>query len=390
MKISIITTGRADWNGLGMLAPALRDAGHAVSVIAVGEHGNPASATAHVVRSEWPDVIVSGCGEGSVGNRASDVLAMTAWRLEGRLEVEAPDMAVILGDRYEALCAATAATLAGVPIAHLDGGDETIGAMDNAMRDAITKLSHLHFVCHFDHAKRVGLMGENPDHVYVVGSTHADRVLATPLLGWEDTIGRIGLGGIDRFLIVNWQPETLATNPNGGLELILAGLADAGPAVLFVGQNSDPGGSEATEMIKFSIREQRRRRRRRRLRFVRNLKPLTYLSALSHCDCLIGNSSSAYFEAPYLGCWAIDVGDRQSGRRRGHLHSTMRLGTSASTMRLGTSASAIADLVSHFGQHSAPVSRPYGDGDACKRIVDVLDRVSDPKALLRKTFHRAG
>lgn len=365
MKIAVVTTGRADWNGLGMLAEILQKDGHDVLVLACGQHSESRDAFAVVKQSGLKIRLAFNRVDNPMTTGVS--AGYTLIGISGVLERGRPDLVVILGDRYEALMAATAAAIQGIPVAHLDGGDETEGSTDNLYRHAITKLSGLHFCCAPRHARRVRQMGEAGWRVHVVGSTHVDRLLSTPLLSRNDTMTEIGWMFGDRrpYVVVNWQPETAAEKPNIGLAEILLWLR-GGLAALFVGQNADPGAQEARDMIGQHIDLYSTAECPQWL--VENLKPEVYLSALSHCVCLIGNSSSAYFEAPYVGCWAIDVGARQRGR--GQLRNVRHVLDIAALQNLGR----------------APVFRPYGGPGACRKIADALQSC-DLASLRMKRFH---
>lgn len=224
-----------------------------------------------------------------------------------------PDAAVIHGDRWDALLAATAATVMRVPIVHLGGGDVTAGSYDDRMRDAISSLARCHLAGNMEAGNRLRHMNlaRPRDYVDWVGELALRWLDRTELPSQQDTLDRVGLKGIgSRYVLVNWQPETASIDPNGGLTAILAAFERMGTTspVVFMTPNDDHGASGALAMIRSFAREHPR------CRVLPSLTRHAYAAVMKWCDVMIGNSSSGLIEAPMLGTPFILVGTRQTGR----------------------------------------------------------------------------
>lgn len=223
-----------------------------------------------------------------------------------------PDVVVLLGDRSETLLAAYAATIYGIPIAHIHGGEITAGAIDDAFRHAITKMAHLHFVAHLDYGQRVIQMGERPGSVYISGPLGYESVQRIKLLSREGLERELGLSLSGDNFLVTLHPETLHPERNKGLvdETLgaLTNLVDT--TLIFTAANQDSGGYEINAAIRNFCSHHPR------AVFVESLGTRLYLSAMAHSRAVVGNSSSGIFEAPALGIPAVNIGSRQEGRIR--------------------------------------------------------------------------
>ena len=226
------------------------------------------------------------------------------------LDELAPDVLVLLGDRSETMVAAVAATVAGIPIAHIHGGEVTLGAIDDAFRHSITKMSSLHFVAEEEYRDRVIRMGEDPDKVFVVGALGHESIHRMNLFGREEIERELGVSFGNHNLLVTVHPETL--NPENNEELIgsiigaLRQLPDS--HVFITASNTDSGGDDFNRQLRHFAEE------RGNVWFFESLGTLNYLSVLSQVDAIVGNSSSGIHEAPYLEIPTINVGERQKGR----------------------------------------------------------------------------
>lgn len=214
------------------------------------------------------------------------------------------DIVVLEGDRHEILKTALDCFLAKKVIIHLGGGDITEGSQDDSMRHAITKLSHLHFATNAESAKRIIQLGEEPWRVKVVGEPAVDKLVtydkevATKLVGAED------------YILVVWHPNTLVSEGQVLAETaILANALEVSTPMkkLVIGPNNDAGGSKIAHFMKNWCEFTHNK-------YVATLPRDVYLTLLRHAKCLVGNSSSGYFEAPSFGTPVVDVGDRQKGR----------------------------------------------------------------------------
>lgn len=286
------------------------------------------------------------------------------------------DAVMILGDRTEALAAAAAAVPLGLPILHLEGGHRTAGAVDDAIRHAITKLAALHFTAAEPYRRRLLQMGEAPGRVFTVGSTGVDNLKAfgpsTPAEASELT----GLDLPSGFLLATFHPETLGTlSPAEQIEVFLAGLASVEDRVILITlPNADAGAGAIRDAIAAFAAA-----RPDRVRVAESLGARGYVAALTACTAVIGNSSSGMMEAPAAGVPVVNVGDRQAGRLRSP-------GVIDCPLEAGAVAAAIARALSPDFQAMAR-SQPalFGDGHAGERIVSILE-ATDLKGLARKPF----
>ncbi|MDP6705413.1 MAG: UDP-N-acetylglucosamine 2-epimerase [Alphaproteobacteria bacterium] len=287
-----------------------------------------------------------------------------------------PDIVLLLGDRYEIMAAAQAAMIAGLPIAHLLGGDVTVGAFDDSIRHCITKMAHLHFASNAESGRRLHQLGEDPESIWVTGNPGLDHIRRTALLDRAEFEAAIGFRLRRRNLLVTYHPETRA-RPSAGadFEALLSALDGLGDDVgmIFTAPNADPGNRAiAAALDAFAARDNA---------VVRDsLGQRLYLSAMAHADAMVGNSSSGLMEMPSFAKPTVNVGGRQDGRPR----ATSVIDVAADT---GAIAAAIDEALV---RDCRDVVNPYGTGDAAARIVAVLRRTVEPAALLRKEFHDLG
>lgn len=287
-----------------------------------------------------------------------------------------PDVVVLLGDRFEIFAAAAAAMIAGIPITHLHGGETTEGAFDEAIRHAVTKMSHLHFVAAEDYRRRVIQLGEQPERVFLVGGLGIDAIRRITLMTREELEASIDFRLGPRNLLITFHPVTLESRSSAHQmhELLKAldGLRDT--HLIFTMPNADTGGRELTSMVESFVRSHPN------ARAYSSLGQLRYLSCMKWVDGVVGNSSSGLAEAPSMGVGTIDIGDRQRGRLR-----------ASSVIHCEPDCQQIAEAIHTlyspaFRQGLATVVNPYGTGGASQRIVEVL--ASHPlDALVKKKFH---
>ncbi len=284
-----------------------------------------------------------------------------------------PDLLMLLGDRYEILAAATAATIARIPIAHLAGGDITEGAFDDAIRHALTKLAHLHFPTNEPAAARLLQMGEDPRYVHVVGSTAIDAIRSLTRLTRPEIEQELGVPLRERNVLVTFHPVTLDPVPSAvQLAQLLTALESMGPdlGVFFTGANADPEGLQLNKIVR------RWTDTHPHAHFYASLGQIRYLSLLAQMDALVGNSSSGIYDAPALGVPTVNVGLRQAGRL-----------SASSVIDCSSDASAIASALQRaLANPRRTGDTPYGDGHAAERIVAALMAVPDFSALLCKRF----
>ncbi|MDR2951400.1 MAG: UDP-N-acetylglucosamine 2-epimerase [Prevotella sp.] len=224
-----------------------------------------------------------------------------------------PDLILILGDRYEMLATATAALLYKIPVAHLHGGEITEGAYDDAIRHAITKLSHLHFTSTEEYRKRVIQLGENPDRVFNVGALGVENVLNTPLMRKTELETSMSFNLGEKCLLVTFHPVTLESSSSlKQFQDLLAVLEEyTDYKIVFTMPNSDTEGHSIMTLIDDFVQNHNNS-----ISYT-SLGKLRYLSLLQFVDAVVGNSSSGIIEVPSMGIPTLNIGNRQKGRIQG-------------------------------------------------------------------------
>ena len=222
-----------------------------------------------------------------------------------------PDMVVLLGDRYETFVAATAASVARIPIAHLHGGETTEGAFDEAFRHGITKMSWLHFTSAEEYRKRVIQLGESPERVFNVGAIGIENIRKMPLMNKDELEKSLGITFQKELLLVTFHPVTLedATSEVQFRNLLSALDTIENTTIIFTKANSDTDGRIINEMIDDYTNEHLEKT----LAFT-SMGQLRYLSAMKLASVVVGNSSSGIIEAPSFKVPTVNIGDRQKGR----------------------------------------------------------------------------
>jgi UDP-hydrolysing UDP-N-acetyl-D-glucosamine 2-epimerase len=286
-----------------------------------------------------------------------------------------PDILLLVGDRLELLAAASAALPFRIPVAHVSGGDVTEGALDNQVRHAMSKLSHLHFVAMEEHAQRLLQMGEEGWRVFVTGDPALDLVHQVRLLSRRELSQTLGRELTSPVVIVTFHPTTLGSiSVHDELDSLLAALTRLSGTLILTSPNADAG----NRTILNRLQEFTGTRPHTALFF--NLGQLTYYSLMAQADLMLGNSSSGIWEAPTFRLPVVNVGDRQRGRIR-----------AGNVIDAPPDADAIEQAI-HRGLQPAfraslrDLQNPYGDGRTSPRIVSTLKRVALDTRLLQKRF----
>ncbi len=380
-KICVITGSRADYGLLYWLLKEIQvDPDLQLQIVVTGMHLSPefgltwqqivadgfsiARKVEMLLSSDTPVGISKAMGLGLIG--FADVLADLQ-----------PDIVVVLGDRFEIFAAAQAAMNLRIPLAHIHGGELTEGAVDDAIRHALTKLSHLHFTATEAYRQRVIQLGEQPDRVFNVGAPGLDNIYRLPLLERAALEQAIDFKLGQRNLLVTFHPVTLenatATQQFGQLLQALDAFEDV--HVIFTYSSADADGRIIGQMI-----EGYRARHPKRIAAFVSLGSLRYLSLLRQVDVVVGNSSSGLLEAPAFKIPTINIGDRQRGRL-----------SAASVLHCPPQAEAIKAALQEIwsGEMAdilAQLENPYGIGGASQKIKDALKR-AELTDLLKKQFY---
>ena len=287
-----------------------------------------------------------------------------------------PDILVVLGDRVEMLCGPVAAMAYNIPVAHIHGGAVTEGAIDELVRHAITKMSHLHFVSCQEYAGRVVQMGEEPWRVHNVGAPGLDRIVANKRLPKDELSARVELDLGRDTLLATYHPVTLELRDlDTQVDFFLAALERSGYQVVVTYPNSDVGSSVIIEKYhKFSEQYPGR------VRLLKNAGTELYLNLMATVSAMVGNSSSGIVEAPSFRLPVVNIGTRQQGKVRAT--NVIDVGYSTEEIvagiRLATSE--------EFSRSLDGLTNPYGDGRSGRRIVDVLRTIPLDDRLIRKKF----
>ena len=288
----------------------------------------------------------------------------------------APDLIVVLGDRFEIFAATAAALIAGIPVAHLHGGETTEGAFDEAIRHSITKMSHLHFVAAEEYRRRVIQLGEQPERVFLVGGLGIDAIKRIKLLDRDALEESLGFKFGPRNLLITFHPVTLEGQISSGQQMaeLLAALGELDDThLLFTMPNADTGGRELAAMVnQFAAT-------RKNVRVYTSLGQLRYLSCMKYVDAVVGNSSSGLAEAPSMGIATINIGDRQKGR----ISTSSVINCKPTQQSISEALSTVFDP--SFRSTLTSTKNPYGSGGASEKIAKIIKN-HDLKNLLKKSF----
>lgn len=376
-KVCVITGSRAEYGLLYCTLKAIEaDPDLQLLLCATGSHLSPRfgntvdSIVDDGFQVDWKaDIDIDGLDPASVGRSVGTAIAELS---SGFIELR-PDLILLVGDRYEALAAAIAATLCGVPTAHCHGGEATLGSMDDSFRHAITKLAHLHFVATEDYGKRVIQMGEEPSNVFVVGALGIENLRKHRMLGQQELRGA-GILIHDHSLLVTFHPETREEARDQLKQLLLA-LGELKQMTIITMPNADVGSDHVMNELQLFADANKGW-----VQLFTSLGQQRYLSVMKYCDAVVGNSSSGIIEAPSLGRPTVNIGTRQSGR----IKASSVIDCEADKDSI---VSAIRQaLTPEFKSLSANCINPYDHGDSSRQIVEVL-KATNLKGLLKKRFH---
>ena len=378
-RICVITFARSEYSSCFPILQAITSlADVRVHLVAAGAHLSPEHGytvreiQAHgftiddrlemLLSSDSPQAIAKSIGLGIIG--LAEILARCL-----------PDIILIIGDRLELLSAACAALPFRIPIAHVSGGDITEGSVDNQVRNAVSKLSSLHFVAMQEHADRLLQMGEEPWRVFVTGDPALDAIADMELFSRAELQDRLDSMLDPPVMVVTFHPTTLGQESAvQEIEALLTALTEIAGTLIFTAPNPDIGRNVIIERIQEFVDK------RPSAQLYSSLGQQAYYSLLTHADAMVGNSSSGIWEAPSFQLPVVNVGDRQLGRLRG-----------GNVIDVAPDETSIATairraLAPSFRESLRGLSNPYGDGMAAPRIAKVLTDIEVGPHLLRKSF----
>lgn len=287
-----------------------------------------------------------------------------------------PDILVVYGDRYEMLSAALAALPFKIPVAHISGGEITEGAMDDALRHSITKLSHLHFAATEEYARRIIQLGEAPWRVTVSGETSLDNLRTTPLLSRNELEASYQLQLDGPFLLVTYHPVSLEyEQAEWQISELLAALERMKLPVIFTLSNADTGGHVIREKVEEFVASHGSST------LMDNFGTQAYFSVMNLATAMIGNSSSGIVEAASFQLPVVNIGTRQSGRIR--TRNVIDVGYLQEEISKGIQKA----LDPQFRTSLNGVLNPYSNGEASSVILQRLKTIPLDDSLVRKKFY---
>jgi UDP-N-acetylglucosamine 2-epimerase (non-hydrolysing)/GDP/UDP-N,N'-diacetylbacillosamine 2-epimerase (hydrolysing) len=375
-RIAVVTTSRADYSHLYWPLRELADHPAVdLKLIVVASHLSPefGNTVREIEKDGFPiavrlETLLS--SDSDVGMAKSIGVAVLS--LADCLAAMRPDVLLLIADRYEMLAPAAVALALRIPIAHIEGGEISRGAVDDAVRNALTKMSHIHFTSTYCARDRIISMGEESWRVHRAGAPSLDHLRKSKLLSKIELEEKLRIDLTPPTAIVAYHPVTLLPDTIAEADELFAALAQIPDQMFFCHPNADAGGRILSERIRAFLTG-----RGRGHLFV-NLPAIEYWSLLRHADLLIGNSSSGIMEAASLALPTVNVGMRQQGRERARnvLDAEPEAASILQQVEKAVSPS--------FRESLAGMTNPYGDGCAAERIVQVLTTLPARDRLLLK------
>ena len=381
LTICIVTGSRAEYGLLTPLLELIRDDKQLqLQIIATGMHLSP------VFGSTWKEIEKDGftinekvdiqlSKDTDVAIARSTGLGMIG--IAEALERLQPDWMVLLGDRFESFAAASAAHLMKIPIAHLHGGELTEGAVDDALRHAITKMAWLHFTAAEEYKQRVIQLGESPDRVFNVGAIGLDNIKKLNLLSKQELEKQLEVEGIENTFLVTFHPATMEdASAEQQVKELLAALDDFPEhKVIFTFPNADANGRVIIELLEEYVKKNRNR-----TKAYTSLGQLRYLSLLKYVKVMVGNSSSGLIEAPSFGLPVVNIGSRQNGR----LKPASVIDTLPNKKNI---EQAVQKAISKsFKDNCHNQVNPYGNGSAAEQILRQIKKFGKLNTTTKKFF----
>jgi len=375
-RIGVVTTSRADY---GHLYWPLRElAAHPaveLGVFPIGSHLSPefGNTIAEIERDGFPikariECLLSSDSDTGMAKTIGLAIlgladALTAWR---------PDILLLIADRYEILAPASVALALRIPIAHIEGGEVSQGAIDDHVRNALTKLAHIHFTSTETARLRVISMGEEPGRVHCAGAPSIDHLARSSLLDRGGVEAALGIKVASPATLVAWHPVTILRDTNAEADAFFSAMAQVPGQLVFVYPNADAGSYALIERTRALAGS------RPDTHVFVNLEPVTYWSLLGQVDAMVGNSSSGIMEAASFALPVVNVGMRQQGRERGR----NVIDAPADAGKIVHAVKKALDTA--FRGSLRGMANPYGDGSAAKTIASVLTSIELGGILIKK------
>lgn len=375
-RIAVITTSRADYSHLHWVLKGLQAHPEVdLRLLVSGSHLAPSFGLSvdqiiddgFVIEARIEALLDSDTDIGM-----AKTIGMASLGLADVLGDLRPDILLIIADRYEMLAPASVATALRIPIAHIEGGEISEGAIDDAIRNALTKLAHLHFVSTQLARRRVVAMGEESWRVVRAGAPSLDHLIQSKLLNRSELEKALELDLSVSPKIVAFHPVTLSTDSDQEVAALFDALEQIQGPIVFSFPNADTGHQIIIDRAKHFCAS------RPNATLFTNLGPIRYWSLLHQAELMIGNSSSGIMETPSLALPCINVGLRQKGRER----ARNIIDVPAQTAAILTGIEKAQSMA--FKESLIGMENPYGDGQATRRIVETLTTCPLGSALLIK------
>ena len=374
--IAVVTSSRADYSHLYWPLHDLKQHPDVdLKLIVLGAHLSPqfGETVQEIEKDGFPIAARLECllsSDTDVG--MAKTLGLAVLSLTDLLGQMRPDLLLLIADRYEMLAPAAVALTLRIPVAHIEGGEISEGAIDDAVRNALTKMSHLHFTSTEGARARVIAMGEEPWRVHRAGAPSLDHLRRSRLLDRHELEQKLHLELESATVMVAYHPVTLLRNTTEEADALFAALREIDGQVIFCYPNSDAGNHALLQRTQSFLSS------RSNARLFVNLDAVTYWSLLREVTVLIGNSSSGIMEAASFAVPVVNVGFRQKGRERAPNILDVEPETSAIVAQIAKSRSQV------FRDSLEGMTNPYGDGHAAETIVQVLTTTSLESLLVKR------
>jgi GDP/UDP-N,N'-diacetylbacillosamine 2-epimerase (hydrolysing) len=380
-KICVYTSTRAEYGLLRSVIQKIQATESLqLQILATGMHLSPEfGMTIQEIRADGfdPDESIGILLSGDTPTAICKSMGLAMIGYGEAIERLRPEIVLLLGDRFETFCMAAAAQVCRVPIAHIHGGESTEGAIDEAFRHSITKMSHLHFTSCEPYRQRIIQLGEAPERVFNVGALGVENIRRIQLMERNELSEAIGFNLEKPYFLVTFHPVTLEKSTSEEQFQVLLDALDAFSeySVIFTKANADTDGRIINRLI-----DGYTEKNSKRCLAVTSLGSLRYLSAMKYAIALIGNSSSGILEAPSFRIPTVNIGDRQKGRMQ-----------AASILNCTPDVDSIRHTVEHalssaFQLSLTGILNPYDRSGTCSTIVSLLAEM-DISDIIKKTFH---
>ena len=374
--IAVITTSRADYSHLYWPLRDLSENENVdLKIIALGSHLSPEFGnTVQEIEKDGfrVDSRIECLLSSDTDVGMAKTIGVATLGLADLLGKMRPDLLLLIADRYEMLAPAAVALALRIPVAHIEGGEVSEGAIDDAVRNALTKLSHIHFTSTPAARERVIAMGEEEGRVHRAGAPSLDHLRRQPLLSRDEIEKRLEVNLQTPTILVAYHPVTIARNTLQEVEALFTALGNVRDQILFSHPNADAGSRELIEQTKSFVAG------RGHGRVFTNLGTVLYLSLLRQVDVLVGNSSSGIMESASFSLPTVNVGLRQQGRERPR--NVLDAHANHNSIQQAIDRARTPE----FRESLSGMVNPYGEGRASETIVRVLTTVPLSQALLMK------